>query len=225
MFTLLHVENFKQSRAEVVQATHTHTHTSVWTEKKATETLNCTPFPSSGGGVAPAVFRYLQHRGPSVCIPAAHRCRKVGGRGWPRQPPGSGSFLRGPLIPDLATVATPIQCCDNGQSQGETSTGLIGRQWLHSLPPAPFHWPLSGERRSHTLPNCHLASDRLRQARARPTMAVLTSVNAITKATMFLSFPLSQRTVASYVRPGETFRWTVMDLPGKGCYLMTGLGL
>lgn len=53
------------------------------------------------------VYLHHQHRDPTVCITAAKSGRKGGGRGWPRQAPGSGSFLPGPLIPDLATAAPP----------------------------------------------------------------------------------------------------------------------
>lgn len=37
------------------------------------------------------------------------------------------------------------------------------------------------------------------------------------------SLSLCRKTVVSFIRLGETFRWTVIDLPGKGRYLMSGL--
>lgn len=62
----------------------------------------------------------------------------MGGKLCFRQGPGSGSCVPGPVIPDLANLAPPTSCPDNGQSQGDLSSGLIGRQWLHSPPPPPL---------------------------------------------------------------------------------------
>lgn len=103
-----------------------------------------------------------------------HRAAKGKEGRWPGPTPGSGSFLGGQVTLDLATAAPPTPSLDNGQNQGEPSSGLLGRQWLYS--PWP---PIEG---SHTHPNCHLAWNRLRQAWARPTMVVLTSVHALTMA-------------------------------------------
>lgn len=64
--------------------------------------------------------------------------KKEGGKGGVTQASPWIRFLPPwpPVIPDLAAAAPPISCPDNGQSQAEPSSGLIGRQWLHSPPPS-----------------------------------------------------------------------------------------
>lgn len=64
---------------------------------------------------------------------------------------------------------------------------------------------------SHVHCKCHLAWDRLKQARAWPTMDVLTSVHAVTKRPELQS-ALSSTASKAVV----SFRCTVIDLPGKG---------
>lgn len=98
--------------------------------------------------------------------------------------------------------------------EGGTSPSLIGRQWLHSAAPC------AGLRQgSSALPNCHLATDVLRRARAGPTMAALTSQRPLFSLILFFLQEVSLCTWSA----SETFGRGTMDLPGRGRALMTGV--
>ena len=189
----------------------------MWTEKESL--LSCgmshltwvlpQTSTSSVNNLRPArVALHLQHRGSSVCITAAQSHRKEGaweGQDDPGSPLDQVPASPGPVIPDLTVAAPPTSCSDNGQSQGEPSSGLIGRQWSHS--PPPLQASVRGIGESHTRPNCHLAWDRLRQAWAGATMDVLTSVHVITK--------------------GPSYRATMLSLsfsPWKNCFIHSARG-